>query len=116
MTRIDTNIFRDISTTRNKVPTDQGIAEDLADENIRIMRLKSASYWIEYVCMVPTEPDWHKKQQALLNNENPIDSLIVNGFNILDANDLASVNRIHEDSALLHQQMLKRLVKKNPHN
>ena len=31
-------------------------------------------------------------------------------------NDLATVNRINEDNALLHQQNCKKLSKHNPHN
>ena len=61
MTRIDTNIFRDISTTRNQVPSDESLIQELRNEDIRVIRLKSATYWIDYVCMMPTEPEWHKK-------------------------------------------------------
>ena len=104
MTRVDTNIFRDISTTPNMVPDDESLAYELRDEkDIKVMRMKSCAYWIDYVCMLPTEPDWHRKQQALLNNGNPIDSLTRSGMNFLDASDMASVNRINEDNALLHQ-------------
>jgi len=36
--------------------------------------------------------------------------------NFLDANDLASVNRINEDNALLHQQAIRKLAANNPHD
>lgn len=111
MTRTDTNIFRDVSTTPNMVPDDESLAFEqrkrvLNNPNekvLRVMRIKSCGYWIDYVCMLPTEPDWHKKQQALLNNNNPVDTLSVASMNFLDASDLASVNRINEDNALMHQ-------------
>ena len=103
MSRVDTNIFRDISTTRNNVPTEQGLAHELRNEDIKVMRLKGAQYWIDYVCLTPTEPEWHKKQQAILSNDNPIDSLLRSGMNFLDVHDLASVNRLNEDNAILHQ-------------
>ena len=61
MTRIDTNIFRDISTTPNMVPDDESLADELCNENIKVIRLKPAAYWIDYICMLPTEPDWYKK-------------------------------------------------------
>ena len=61
MSRVDTNIFRDISTTRGSVPTDQELADELRKEDIKVMRIKSAQYWIDYVCLTPTEPEWHKK-------------------------------------------------------
>jgi len=34
----------------------------------------------------------------------------------LDVNDLATVNRINEDNAHLHQETLRKLQKHNPHN
>ena len=61
MTRIDTNIFRDISTTRNQVPSDESLVYELRNEDLKVIRLKSANYWIDYVCMLPTEQEWHKK-------------------------------------------------------
>jgi len=62
MTRVDTNIFRDISTTPNMVPDDESLAYEMRDEKeIRVMRMKSCAYWIDYVCMLPTEPDWYRK-------------------------------------------------------
>ena len=62
MTRVDTNIFRDVSTTPNMVPDDDSIAFELRrDEDLKVIRLKSCAYWIDYVCLVPTEADWHKK-------------------------------------------------------
>jgi hypothetical protein len=102
MTRIDTNIFRDITTTRDRVPNDESLAYELRNSDIKVIRLKSCNYWIDYVCMTPTEPEWHKKQQAILHNNNPSDSLLVSGMNFLDVNDLASVNRINEDNAIVH--------------
>ena len=103
MSRVDTNIFRDISTARASVPSDQSLAYELRNSDIKVMRLKSAQYWVDYICLTPTEPEWHKKQQALLNNNNPIDSLVRSGMNFLDVHDLASVNRLNEDNAILHQ-------------
>ena len=103
MTRVDTNIFRDFSTQPNLVPDDESLAHELRKEDIKVMRLKSCAYWIDYVCMEPTEPEWHRKQQAILNNNNPADTLTRSSMNFLDVSDLASVNRINEDNALLHQ-------------
>ena len=51
-----------------------------------------------------------------MNNNNPVDTLTRAGINFLDVNDLASVNRINEDNALLHQQAIKRLLAHNPHD
>ena len=116
LTRIDTNIFRDLSTTRNAVPSDDSLAHELRNEDIKVLRLKSASYWIDYICLTPSEPEWHKKQQAFLNNNNPIDTLIQKSMNFLDVHDLASINRINEDNAILHQQAVKKLYAFNPHN
>jgi hypothetical protein len=61
MTRIDTNIFRDVSTTKNTVPTDEAIQAELKDVDIKILRLKSAAGWIQYVALTPSQPDWHLK-------------------------------------------------------
>jgi len=62
MTHIDTNIFRDVSTTKNAVPSDEAIQAELKDVDIKIMRLKTAAGWIEYVAMTPNQPEWHVKQ------------------------------------------------------
>jgi len=62
MTRIDTNIFRDITSTKGNIPTDEALGQELRNSDIKVMRLKSAAYWIDYVILTPTEPDWHKKQ------------------------------------------------------
>lgn len=117
MTRVDTNIFRDISTTPNMVPDDESMAYELRNDNIKVIRLKSCAYWIDYVCLQPNETDWHRKQQAILNNNNPVDNLTFAAMNFLDVSDLASVNRNNEDNALLHQQTVKKLHGgNNPHD
>lgn len=115
MTRIDTNIFRDVSTTPSMVPDDEGLANELRDEDIKVIRLKPSAYWIDYICMLPTEPDWYKKQCAILYNNNPDDTLTRASMNFLDVSDLASVNRINEDNALLHQQAIQKIQMCNPH-
>ena len=102
MTRIDTNIFRDLSTIKSQIPSDEAIQGELKNSDIKVIRLKSSASWIDYIALRPNEPDWHQKQQALLNCENPIDTLMKSGFNFLDVNDLASINHINEDNALLH--------------
>ena len=53
---------------------------------------------------------------AILHNNNPVDTLVKAGMNFLDVNDLASVNRINEDNAILHQQSVKKLNIYNPHD
>ena len=115
MTRIDTNIFRDISTTKNQVPDDESLSRELRNDDIKVIRLKSASYWVDYISLMPNTPDWLKKQQSLLVTNNPIDTLLRSSLDFLDVNDIASVNRINEDNAILHQQTLKRLAQSNPH-
>lgn len=37
-------------------------------------------------------------------------------MNFLDVSDLASVNRINEDNALLHQQAVRKLLTQNAHD
>jgi hypothetical protein len=59
MGRIDTNIFRDVSTTKHTVPSDEAIYSELRGDDIKIVRLKSAAFWINYVALTPNEPDWH---------------------------------------------------------
>ena len=61
MTRIDTSIFKDVSTTPNLVPDAESLAFELRNENIKVIRLKSCAYWLDYICMLPTEPEWHQK-------------------------------------------------------
>jgi hypothetical protein len=82
---------------------------EVKKEDIKVIRLKSCGYWIDYVCLSPTQSDWDKKQEGILNNNNPIDSLVANGMNLLDANDLSTVSKINEELALLHQSTVKRM-------
>jgi hypothetical protein len=44
------------------------------------------------------------RQAAILATDNPIDSLLKSAMNFLDVNDLATVNKILEETARLHQQ------------
>lgn len=61
MSRIDTNLFRDVSTTKQTVPSDEAIDAELKDFDIKLIRLKSSASWIDYVILTPNEPEWHKK-------------------------------------------------------
>jgi hypothetical protein len=106
MARIDTNIFRDVSTTKHTVPSDEAIYSELRNVELKIMRVKGSASWISYIMLKPKEQDWYLKQQALLNNDNPIDSLLQSGFNFLDVNDLATITRINEDTSTLHLRTL----------
>ena len=87
MARVDTNIFRDMSTTKASVPSDEALESELKNVDIKILRLKTAKYWIDYVALTPTEPEWSQKQQAILNLDNPDDTLLKSGMNFLDVND-----------------------------
>lgn len=116
MTKIDTNIFRDLSTTKAAVPSDEAIDAEFKGVDIKVIRLRTSAFWICYVTLIPTEPDWHKKQQAVLNCDNPVDNLLKSGMNFLDVCDLASVNRVLEDTAHLHQENVRKLVQRNPNN
>jgi len=66
------------------------------------MRLKSASHWIDYVILSASEPDWLQKQEAVLNNKNPVDTLLSSTIEYLDINDLTTVLRAIDDNAHLH--------------
>jgi hypothetical protein len=62
MTRIDTNIFRDISTTKHQVPDDESLTKEYSREpDIKVIRLKSCTYWLDYIALMPNTPDWLKK-------------------------------------------------------
>lgn len=116
MARVDTNIFRDMSTTKASVPSDEALESELKNVDIKILRLKTAKYWIDYVALTPTEPEWSQKQQAILNLDNPDDTLLKSGMNFLDVNDLATVSRINEDNSHLHLANLQKLWRNNPHD
>ena len=70
MARVDTNIFRDMSTTKSSVPSDEALQAELRNMDLKIMRLKTAAFWISYITLTPSDPEWHQKQQAILNSEN----------------------------------------------
>jgi hypothetical protein len=59
MCRIDTNIFRDVSTTKNQVPSDEAINSEMKNTNIKIMRLKTSAPWVDYIALTPRESDWN---------------------------------------------------------
>lgn len=103
MVKIDTNIFKDISTTKNNVPSQDYLNTDPSFQDIKVTRLKTCSYWIDYVCVFPKIPNHALKQAAHLSTNNPIDSLLKSAMNFLDVNDLATVNKILEETARLHQ-------------
>lgn len=102
MVKIDTNIFKDISTTKNNVPSQEYLNTDPSFQNIKVTRLKSCAHWIDYVCVFPKVATISLKQAALLSTDNPIDSLLKSAMNFLDVNDLATVNKILEETARLH--------------
>ena len=61
MVRIDTNIFRDVSTTKNQVGTDEAINAEMRNSDIKVMRLRSSEPWIHYIILQPTECEWYQK-------------------------------------------------------
>ncbi|CDW83349.1 UNKNOWN [Stylonychia lemnae] len=108
MVKIDTNIFKDISTTKNNIPSQDSLNIDEGFRSIKVLRLKSCAYWIDYCgVMQPQIPAHIQKQAAFLSINNPIDSLLRSALNFLDVNDLATVNRILEETARLHQAQQK---------
>jgi hypothetical protein len=54
MARIDTNIFRDLSSTKQNLPTQESLSYDNSFSNMKIMRVKASAPWIDYVCITPT--------------------------------------------------------------
>jgi hypothetical protein len=114
--QVDSNIFKDIYTVKNDCPSDEGLKMEVKTNDIKVFRLKSCGYWIDYVCLTPTQSDWDKKQESIINHNNQIDSLLANGMNMLDTNDLATINKINEDMAILHQNTVRRVFEKNPHD
>ena len=59
MVRVDPNMFKDIATNSNFIPSDESLAEEVVRMNIKIIRLK-ASQWIQYVSVLPTIQDWQR--------------------------------------------------------
>lgn len=100
--KVDSNIFRDIYTVKNEVPSDEALKLDVKSNSIKVIRLKSCGFWIDYVCLTPSQTDWDRKQESILTNHNPVDTLLANGMNMLDTNDLQTINKVHEELAQLH--------------
>ncbi len=107
MAKIDTNVFRDLSTTKQGIPTQDSLAYDQGFSNIQVIRLKGCGSWIDYVCLEPQIPGYLEKQAAFLSTNNPIDSLLKSAINFLDVHDLATTNRIIEETARAHQASQK---------
>ncbi len=76
MTKIDTNLFKDIWTQSTGIPTQDSVMEEMFKQNVKIMRLKSAAWWIDYIALVPNIPEWLKEQQAILNHVDRLDTLL----------------------------------------
>ena len=102
MMRIDTNIFKDISTAKHTVPSQDSLNTDPTLSSLHVLRLKSSASFLDYVCVQPRIPASLQKQAAYLSTNNPVDSLLKSAMNFLDVNDLATVNRILEETARLH--------------
>jgi hypothetical protein len=86
---------------------------DPSFQDVKVIRLKSSAYWIDYVCVFPKISTISQRQAALLSTDNPIDSLLRSAMNFLDVNDLATVNKILEETARLHQQQQKEIAAGN---
>ena len=61
MARIDTNIFKDMSTSHQNLPNEQSFRHDSAFSNLKVIRLKSAASWMDYVVMESHVSDTLKK-------------------------------------------------------
>jgi hypothetical protein len=48
MNKIDTNIFRDISTTKTNIPTQESLSYDNSFSDIKVVRIKAVT-WLDYV-------------------------------------------------------------------
>ena len=59
MTKVDTNIFRDLSIQKGTVPSEEALHSELKTADLKVIRLRSASYWVDYCILRPSEPDWH---------------------------------------------------------
>jgi len=60
MARIDTNIFKDLSTAKGNIPTEESLNYDSSFNSLKIIRLKSSSDWLGYVCMEVEVPQFQK--------------------------------------------------------
>lgn len=52
------NVFLDFSTTKKGLPSEDAIQSEFRSTSLKIMRLKSAASWIDYISLSPSEPDW----------------------------------------------------------
>lgn len=103
MVKIDTNIFKDISTTKNNIPSQESLNIDEGFRSIKVIRMKTCAFWIDYCSVMQPKISTHtQKQAAFLSINNPVDSLLRSALNFLDVNDLATVNKILEETARLH--------------
>lgn len=59
--RLDINVFADFSTMKKGLPSENDLQAELRNTSIKIMRLKSAADWIDYVALSASEPDWLQK-------------------------------------------------------
>ena len=104
MAQIDSDLFRDVYTNKQAVPSSESLQLEFKKmDDVKVMRLKSSATWIDYCILTPEEPEWLTKQLALLQDV-PVDNLLKSAFNFLDVNDTASVNRINEDLSQTHQR------------
>ena len=111
MPLVDPNIFRDVATNSNLVPTEETLSQEITDKSVKIIRLKASS-WIEYVTIMPRIPDWQRRQDALISSEdNLVDSMLQGAMDFLDINDLASVNLVLAESSAIHVELVDNMLK-----
>ena len=59
---LDVNIFKVVCTHAFNLPTSESIRIDYKHtSDVKYIRIKSAQSWLDYVCLTPNEPEWHKK-------------------------------------------------------
>lgn len=56
---IDSNIFRDVTTAKNSIPSDEAMQLEFKNTDVKVLRFKSSKYWLDYVILTPHEPQWH---------------------------------------------------------
>jgi hypothetical protein len=108
MAKVDTNIFRDISTDKSAVPDELTLQFEFKKANLKIMRLKGCQSWLQYVSLRAKEPEWLTKQQAVISAAS-IDTLLSQAMSFIDMNDTATIARVIEDQATVHQETIARL-------
>ncbi|CAG9310909.1 unnamed protein product [Blepharisma stoltei] len=83
--------------------SEQGGSSSIASKSIKIVSAKMPD-WIHLIKLIPEVPIWYRRQKAKLAYLERNDQLLETAFNILDVQDLPTINKVLEEFSLTYAE------------